>query len=71
MLSWIYEFFDRSVPVILVAQPDQSGEARIKQVLPNWIRTAPFLRNGRGCMHMKVSQRRLTCKYSFVHVQYS
>ena len=55
MLSWIYEFFDRSVPVILVAQPDQSGEASVKQILPNWVRTVPFLRNGRGCMHMKVS----------------
>ena len=51
---WIYEFFDRNVPVIMVAQPDASGEATIKNVLPNWIRTTPFLRDGRGCQHMKV-----------------
>ncbi|EGN94780.1 hypothetical protein SERLA73DRAFT_171190 [Serpula lacrymans var. lacrymans S7.3] len=52
-VSWIYEFFDPSVPVIIVAQPDESGQATIKNVLPNWIRTTPFLRYGRGCMHMK------------------
>ncbi|KAF8800390.1 phospholipase D/nuclease [Phlegmacium glaucopus] len=51
--SWIYEFFDRSVPVIMVAQPDASGETSIKNVLPNWIRTTPFLRAGHGCQHMK------------------
>ncbi|KAG6853081.1 hypothetical protein C0991_007011 [Blastosporella zonata] len=51
--AWIYEFFDRSVPVITVAQPDASGAASLKNVLPNWIRTTPFLRDGRGCMHMK------------------
>ncbi|KAF8154246.1 tyrosyl-DNA phosphodiesterase-domain-containing protein [Crassisporium funariophilum] len=50
---WIYEFFDPSVPVIMVAQPDASGQATIKNVLPNWIRTTPFLRYGRGCQHMK------------------
>ncbi|KAG6828194.1 hypothetical protein H0H92_008813 [Tricholoma furcatifolium] len=52
-LSWIYEFFDRSVPVILVTQPDPSGEASLKNVLPHWIRTSPYLPAGRGCMHMK------------------
>ncbi|KAJ3502585.1 hypothetical protein NLJ89_g8817 [Agrocybe chaxingu] len=51
--SWIYEFFDRSVPVIMVAQPDASGEATIKNVLPNWVRTTPYLRAGFGCQHMK------------------
>ncbi|RDB17512.1 Tyrosyl-DNA phosphodiesterase 1 [Hypsizygus marmoreus] len=51
--SWIYEFFDRSVPVIMVAQPDPTGQASLKNVLPNWIKTTPFLRGGRGCMHMK------------------
>ncbi|KDR78204.1 hypothetical protein GALMADRAFT_245252 [Galerina marginata CBS 339.88] len=50
---WIYEFFDRSVPVIMVAQPDASGQATIKNVLPHWIKTTPFLRNGYGCQHMK------------------
>lgn len=51
---WIYEFFDKSVPVIMVAQPDATGAATIKNVLPNWIRTTPFLPNGYGCQHMKV-----------------
>ena len=55
MITWIYQFFDPSVPVILVAQPDESGQTTIKNILPNWIKTTPFLRNGRGCMHMKVS----------------
>ncbi|KIK79913.1 hypothetical protein PAXRUDRAFT_36333 [Paxillus rubicundulus Ve08.2h10] len=53
-MSWIYEFFDPHTPVILVSQPDQSGRATIKNVLPNWIMTVPFLRNGRGCQHMKI-----------------
>ncbi|KAH7927597.1 phospholipase D/nuclease [Leucogyrophana mollusca] len=52
-ISWIYGFFDRSTPVIIVGQPDESGQAGIKNVLPNWTLTVPFLRNGRGCMHMK------------------
>ncbi|KAF9480645.1 phospholipase D/nuclease [Pholiota conissans] len=53
-LPWIYQFFDHTVPVIMVAQPDASGEATIKNVLPNWIRSTPFLRAGRGCQHMKL-----------------
>ncbi|KAF9235416.1 hypothetical protein BU15DRAFT_89583 [Melanogaster broomeanus] len=53
-VSWIYEFFDPSTPVILVAQPDPSGQATIKNILPNWVMTVPFLRNGRGCQHMKI-----------------
>ncbi|TEB20188.1 phospholipase D/nuclease [Coprinellus micaceus] len=52
-LPWFYEFFDRSVPVILVAQPDANGYASIKNVLPHWIKTTPPLRSGFGCMHMK------------------
>ena len=51
---WIYQFFDPAVPVIMVAQPDANGQASLKNVLPNWLRTTPFLRGGRGCMHMKV-----------------
>ncbi|KAG6862098.1 hypothetical protein C0995_005908, partial [Termitomyces sp. Mi166 len=31
-LSWIYGFFDRSAPVIVVAQPDSSGEASLKRL---------------------------------------
>ncbi|KAN0079823.1 Tyrosyl-DNA phosphodiesterase domain containing protein [Tylopilus felleus] len=52
-VSWIYEFFDPRTPVILVAQPDSTGRAAIKNVLPNWVMTVPFLRYGRGCQHMK------------------
>ncbi|KAH9017564.1 tyrosyl-DNA phosphodiesterase-domain-containing protein [Lactarius pseudohatsudake] len=54
-LSWIYAFFTPSTPVVLVTQPSpsESGSATIKQVLPNWIRATPFLRGGRGVMHMK------------------
>ncbi|KAG6331157.1 hypothetical protein ID866_7933 [Astraeus odoratus] len=53
-VSWIYEFFEPRTPVILVAQTGPSGEADIKNVLPNWVMTVPFLRSGRGCQHMKV-----------------
>jgi tyrosyl-DNA phosphodiesterase 1 len=55
-LSWIYTFFSPSTPVVLVTQPapSESGRATIKEVLPNWIRATPFLRGGRGVMHMKV-----------------
>jgi tyrosyl-DNA phosphodiesterase-1 len=53
-VSWIYELFAPSTPVIIVAQPDQSGQPIIKNVLPNWVMTVPFLPNGRGCQHMKV-----------------
>ncbi|KAG9308121.1 phospholipase D nuclease [Chiua virens] len=53
-VSWIYEFFDPRTPVIIVTQPDSSGQATVKNVLPHWIMTVPFLRNGYGCQHMKV-----------------
>ncbi|KAI6046592.1 hypothetical protein EDC04DRAFT_2628561, partial [Pisolithus marmoratus] len=53
-VSWIYEFFDPRMPVIMVAQPDSSGQARIKNILPNWVVTVPFLRNGHECQHMKI-----------------
>jgi tyrosyl-DNA phosphodiesterase-1 len=52
-LSWIYEFFDRDTPVIMVAHDAARPEA-MHTVFPNWIRTVPKLHNGRGCMHMKV-----------------
>ena len=32
----------------------------MKEVLPNWVKTTPFLRGGRGCMHMKVRPLFLT-----------
>ncbi|KAI6134297.1 tyrosyl-DNA phosphodiesterase-domain-containing protein [Pisolithus croceorrhizus] len=53
VVSWIYEFFEPRTPVILVAQPDLTGQAGIKNILPNWVMTVPFLRNGHGCQHMK------------------
>jgi tyrosyl-DNA phosphodiesterase-1 len=37
----------------MVAQPDLSGQPTIRNILPNWVMTVPFLRNGRGCQHMK------------------
>ncbi|KAI0341097.1 phospholipase D/nuclease [Trametopsis cervina] len=49
---WMYTFFDPKTPVIVVTQ-DQRGEETIKEVLPEWIKTTPFLRGGFGCMHMK------------------
>ncbi|KAE9399899.1 phospholipase D/nuclease [Gymnopus androsaceus JB14] len=52
-LPWIYSLFDPSVPVIMVSQPDSSGKSSVKNALPNWIKTSPFLKNGYGCMHMK------------------
>ncbi|KAI0262793.1 tyrosyl-DNA phosphodiesterase-domain-containing protein [Gloeopeniophorella convolvens] len=54
-LSWIYTFFARSTPIVLVTQPapSENGNATVKEVLPNWIRVTPFLRGGRGVMHMK------------------
>ncbi|KAI0278964.1 tyrosyl-DNA phosphodiesterase-domain-containing protein [Russula aff. rugulosa BPL654] len=54
-LSWIYTFFNPSTPVVLVTQPapSENGNPTIKEVLPNWIRVTPFLRGGRGVMHMK------------------
>ncbi|KAF9078207.1 tyrosyl-DNA phosphodiesterase-domain-containing protein [Rhodocollybia butyracea] len=52
-IQWIYDLFDRSVPVIMVSQPGENGRASVKNVLPNWIKTTPFLQGGYGCMHMK------------------
>ncbi|KAI0056848.1 phospholipase D/nuclease, partial [Artomyces pyxidatus] len=54
--SWIHGFFAPSTPVVLVTQPvdSGSGNASVKEILPNWIRVTPFLRGGRGVMHMKI-----------------
>ncbi|KAL1690371.1 hypothetical protein GGG16DRAFT_92394 [Schizophyllum commune] len=51
--EWTYSFFERDTPVIIVQQT-KDGDASIKNWLPNWIRASPFLRNGYGCMHMKL-----------------
>ncbi|OJT09751.1 Tyrosyl-DNA phosphodiesterase 1 [Trametes pubescens] len=50
--QWMYGMFSPDTPVIAVDH-DPRGNATIKAILPNWIRTTPFLRNGFGCMHMK------------------
>ncbi|KAL6303385.1 phospholipase D/nuclease [Sparassis latifolia] len=50
---WLYSFFNPKTPVIVVAHDPQGNES-LKAVLPNWVKTTPFLRNGMGCMHMKV-----------------
>ncbi|KAI0087489.1 tyrosyl-DNA phosphodiesterase-domain-containing protein [Irpex rosettiformis] len=49
---WMYTFFEPKTPVIVVTQ-DMHGQETIKEVLPEWIKTTPFLRGGHGCMHMK------------------
>jgi tyrosyl-DNA phosphodiesterase-1 len=54
-ISWIYSMFPPKIPVILIQQPDESGNAKVKNILPNWVLTTPFLRGGRGAMHIKVS----------------
>ncbi|KAI9058657.1 phospholipase D/nuclease [Trametes sanguinea] len=50
--AWVYQMFSRNTPVIAVDH-SATGDASIKAILPNWVRTTPFLRNGFGCMHMK------------------
>ncbi|KAI5984629.1 hypothetical protein EDD15DRAFT_2201183 [Pisolithus albus] len=47
-------------PAILVAQPDSPGQAGIKNVLPNWVMTVPFWRNGYGCQSIK--HLRICCR---------
>ncbi|KAF8511258.1 tyrosyl-DNA phosphodiesterase-domain-containing protein [Hysterangium stoloniferum] len=53
-LSWIYSLLPSAVPVVLVGQPDDSGNSSVHNVLPNWVKVTPFLRGGRGCMHIKL-----------------
>ncbi|PVG00678.1 phospholipase D/nuclease [Serendipita vermifera] len=53
-ISWLYSFFMPETPVILVNQPTESGDAQVKSILPNWIMAMPFLRAGRGAMHVKL-----------------
>lgn len=54
-LPWLYSLFPPEVPVILVTQPGQDGQADVHHTLPGWVRTSPELPGGRGCMHVKVS----------------
>ncbi|KAK7055265.1 tyrosyl-DNA phosphodiesterase-domain-containing protein [Favolaschia claudopus] len=57
--SWIYGFFDHETPVVLVTDPNTCGaedcydRPSLKNMFPHWVRVAPPLRDGRGCMHMK------------------
>jgi tyrosyl-DNA phosphodiesterase 1 len=60
-ISWIYSMFPPRVPVILIQPPDESGRAKVKNILPNWVMTMPFLRGGRGAMHVKVSRSLSDC----------
>ncbi|KAG8849219.1 hypothetical protein FRB91_010158 [Serendipita sp. 411] len=53
-ISWVYSFFSSETPVILVNQPRDNGDAEVKNILPNWVMTMPFLRAGRGAMHVKL-----------------
>ncbi|KAK0490374.1 tyrosyl-DNA phosphodiesterase-domain-containing protein [Armillaria novae-zelandiae] len=49
-IPWIYQFFEREVPVIFVAHGESEG---MRNILPNWIKTVPKLNGPYGCMHMK------------------
>ncbi|SJL01230.1 uncharacterized protein ARMOST_04548 [Armillaria ostoyae] len=49
-IPWIYQFFEREVPVIFVTHGESEG---MRNVLPNWIKTVPKLNGPYGCMHMK------------------
>ncbi|KAF7344187.1 hypothetical protein MVEN_01709100 [Mycena venus] len=59
-LAWIYGFFERETPVVLVTDGNTCGAGTdsvptLKNIFPNWIRVCPPLpaANGYGCMHMK------------------
>ncbi|KAK0455791.1 tyrosyl-DNA phosphodiesterase-domain-containing protein [Desarmillaria tabescens] len=49
-IPWIYQFFEREVPMIFVAHGESEG---MRNILPNWIKTVPKLIGPYGCMHMK------------------
>lgn len=53
-LPWLYSLFPPEVPVIIVTQPGQSGQAEVHHTLPGWVRTSPGLTGGWGCMHVKL-----------------
>ncbi|KAJ7907571.1 hypothetical protein B0H13DRAFT_691553 [Mycena leptocephala] len=58
--AWLYGFFERETPVVLVGDANTcGGDANsdvptLKNVFPHWVRVCPPLPNGRGCMHMKL-----------------
>ncbi|OCB86080.1 phospholipase D/nuclease [Sanghuangporus baumii] len=58
-MDWLYTFFDPTTPIIVVNQPGEDGNSGLRQLAPNLLMTKPFIRNGRGCMHTKVSSVRI------------
>lgn len=69
MFPWINEFFDPNTPVVLVNQPREDGNSRVDNLpFPNWIVTMPFLRGGRGSMHVKVSKFCKLCMECKAHL---
>ncbi|KAI5120005.1 hypothetical protein M0805_008466 [Coniferiporia weirii] len=53
MVPWLYEFFDQRTPIVIINQPGD-GNAGLTELAPNMLMTKPFLRGGRGCMHIKL-----------------
>lgn len=51
--DWLLRILPQNTPIILIAQPAADGNTSVHHILPNWVKTTPFLRAGRGCMHMK------------------
>ena len=51
--NWVYDFFLPSTPIVLVNQ-GEDGNTGVKELAPNFVLAKPFLRGGRGCMHIKV-----------------
>ncbi|KAJ7726217.1 hypothetical protein B0H16DRAFT_1593009 [Mycena metata] len=54
---WLYGFFDRATPVMVVGHGEgEGGESgpTLKNILPTWTRVCPPLYDGRGCMHVKL-----------------
>ncbi|EJD04669.1 phospholipase D/nuclease [Fomitiporia mediterranea MF3/22] len=53
-VDWLYDFFEPTTPIVLVNQPGEDGNSGLKELAPNILMTKPFIRNGRGCMHIKI-----------------
>ncbi|THH07200.1 hypothetical protein EW145_g3542, partial [Phellinidium pouzarii] len=53
MVSWLYDFFDQRTPIVIINQ-SEDGNAGVVELAPNMLMTKPFLRGGRGCMHIKL-----------------
>lgn len=59
----------QDIPVVLVGQPDGTGASSVHNILPHWVKVTPHLRNGRGCMHVKVRTRLASGRLSHVFFQ--